>query len=361
MGSTTAEALFIAALCACASGKDAGVDITKPVTGAEASNAAKAYEKGLQEKKDQNPMEATRFFEYVRNNFPYSQYAALSQLAIADMAFERDEWSQAATQYQDFVKSHPSHPKADYAAFRVGQAYFNDRPSDLWLLPPSHEKDQGPLRQALEALNRFVNAYPKSDYLAKGRAMIADCRQLLAAHERYVGEFYWKRQQWRGAAGRFMTLADTYGDLQGGAVHGESLWRAAQAYRNAKDPGRERKALQRLVQEAPLNPHRKDAEALLEKLPADAPATSPEPNKPSPEANEAHPVTPTETPSARGERPQAEPGPGIPPGASDTPSPTAPPEGAKPARPTNQPAPNPAPPPDPQNAPPTPPLAPPGG
>jgi outer membrane protein assembly factor BamD len=323
--STTARALLLCALCACASGKDAGVDITKPVTGAEASNAAKAYEKGLEEKKNQNPLEATRYFEYVRNNFPYSQYAALSQLAIADMAYDRDDWSQAANQYQDFVKSHPSHPKADYAAFRVGLAYFNDRPSDLFLLPPSFEKDQGPLRQALEALNRFVNAYPKSEYMPKARAMIGDCRELLAAHERYVGEFYWKRGQWRGAAGRFMTLADTYGDLQGGALHGESLWRAAQAYRNAKDPGRERKTLLRLVQEAPQNPHRKEAEALLEKIPANAPFTSPLPQVSSP-------------------------------GASESPQPVAPPEGAKPSRPTDQPAPGPNP-----QTPPTPDLAPPGG
>src|SRR3984893_17095658 len=135
MRSTTGRALLLASLCACAGGKDAGVDITKPVTGAEASNAAKAYEKGLQEKKDQNPMQATRLFEYVRNNFPYSHDASLSPLEISDMAFERDDWPSAATQYQDFVKSHPSHPKADYAAFRVGLAYFNDRPSNIFLLP----------------------------------------------------------------------------------------------------------------------------------------------------------------------------------------------------------------------------------
>ena len=217
------------------------MDITKPVTGAEASNAAKAYEKGMQEKKDQNPMEATRFFEYVRNNFPYSQFAALAQLAVADIAFERDDWTQAANQYQEFVKGHPSHPKADYAAFRVGLAYFNDRPSAVFFLPPTHEKDLSPVRQALEALNRFVTGFPQSEYIPKARALIADSRELLAAHERYVAEFYWKREQWRGAAGRYMALADTFGDLHGGKVHGESLWRAAEAYGNAKDLGDQRK------------------------------------------------------------------------------------------------------------------------
>src|SRR5256885_2816626 len=265
MRPTICRALLLVALCACASGSS-GVDITKPVTGAEASNAAKAYEKGMQEKKDHNPLEATRYFEYVRNNFPYSQYAALAQLAIADMAFERDDWTTAATLYQDFVKSHPSHPKADYAAFRAGTAYFNDRPSEVFLLPPSHEKDQAPVRQALEALNRFVNSYPKSDFVPKARQMIHDCRELLAAHERYVAEFYWKREQWKGAAGRFMALADTYGDLSDGKVHGFSLWRAAMAYRNAKASADERRVLQRLVQEAPQDAHRAEAEALLRGL-----------------------------------------------------------------------------------------------
>jgi outer membrane protein assembly factor BamD len=283
MRSTTVRALLLAALCGCAGSKDA-VDITKPVTGAEASNAAKAYEKGMQEKKDQSPIEATRFFEYVRNNFPYSQYAALAQLAIADIAFERDDWAQAANQYQEFVKGHPSHPKADYAAFRVGLAYFSDRPSEFFLLPPSHEKDLGPVRQALEALNRFVTGFPKSEYIPKARALIADARELLAAHERYVAEFYWKREQWRGAAGRYMAIADSFGDLHGGKLHGESLWRAAVAYGNANDPGDQRKVLQRLVQEAPQDPRRAEAEAMLKKIPADAPVTSPTDPKAAPQA-----------------------------------------------------------------------------
>ena len=310
-GSALPFSLLLASLVACAGGKD-NIDITKPVTGAEASNAAKAYEKGMQEKKDQNPMEATRFFEYVRNNFPYSQYASLSQLAIADMAFERDDWTVAATQYQDFVKSHPSHPKADYAAYRVGLAYFNDKASDVFILPPSHEKDQAPVRQALEALNRFVTNYPKSEYVPKARAIISDCRELLARHEQYVADFYSKREQWRGAAGRYVVLADSYGDLRGGKMHGDSLWRAAQAYEKANARVDERRLLQRLIQEAPQDPHRSEAEARLRKLnteplptkegdvgaPPDAPTPTPEPGAPASRPNQpaADPSRPQPTP-----------------------------------------------------------------
>src|SRR5260221_6468210 len=120
--------LTAALLCSCASGS---ADVTKPVTGAAANDASKAYDKGMDEKKDKNYLEATRYFEVVRTNFPYSQFAALADLALADMNYERDDYAAAASAYQDFVKSHPSHAKADYAAFRVGLSYYEDKPSDL--------------------------------------------------------------------------------------------------------------------------------------------------------------------------------------------------------------------------------------
>ena len=354
----TTRILLLSLAAACASGKDA-IDITKPVTGAEASNAAIAYNKAMEEKKSQNFIEATRFFEWVRNNFPYSQYAALSELALADMSFERDDYGAAATAYQDFVKSHPSHPKADYAAFRVGLSYYLDKPSDWFLLPPSSEKDQTPIIRALDALNRFVLNYPKSDLVHKAKDMINECRERLAAHERYVAEFYWKREAWRGAAGRLLSLADTYGDLQDGKIRGDSLWRASVAYRNAKSPADERAVLQRLLQESPRDPHRREAEARLAQIPAPAPRPTPPQEPRHPEAQKPQPITPTETPSAPGERPQSTSGPGVPAGASESQRPIAPPEGAIPAGPTNQLPKPPAPPPNPSTQPPTPPLAPP--
>ena len=258
--------LVMATLLACAG---ASTDVTKPLNASAASDAAKAYDKGMLEKKEKNYLEATRYFEAVRNNFPYSQFAALADLAVDDMAFERDDFTAAATAYQDFVKSHPSHPKADYAAFRVGLANFEDKPSDWFLLPPSYEKDMGPVRQALDALQRFTLAYPKSEYVTRAKDLINECRERLAAHDRYVAGFYWKKGAWRGAAGRLLYLADTYGDLDDGKLRSDSLWRAAVAYQQANDTQAQRDVLQRLVQETPASdPHHQYAEAELKSLPA---------------------------------------------------------------------------------------------
>jgi outer membrane protein assembly factor BamD len=315
MSGSRKRALLCAGLlfAGCAGGKDS-IDITKPVTGAEATNAERAYKRGLNEKNDKNYIEATRYLEWVRSNFPYSQYSALAELALADMAFEREDFASAAAAYQDFVKSHPSHPRADYAAYRVGVAYFQDKPSDFWLLPPSIEKDQTPIRSALDALQRFAISYPKSEFVPKARDLINVCRERLAAHDRYVADFYWKREAWKGAAGRFLTLADTYGDLDGGRLRGEALWRAGEAYRNIGDKGSERKVLQRLVQEVPRDQHRTEAEARLRTLPEAVPAppaateakapspagpasTNPPPRSSLPEPQSSTPPRPSPTPT----------------------------------------------------------------
>lgn len=358
---TKLSALLLASTLAaagCSSG--GGADLTKPVTGAEASNAGKAYEAGMKERRLQNFVEATRYFEYVKNNFPYSQYAALSALALADMAFDHDAWDSAANAYADFVKGHPSHPQAGYAAYRVALAHYNDRPSDWFLLPPSYEKDQGPLRAALDAYNRFLANYPKSEFVPKAQIEETDCRERLVAHDRYVAGFYEKHNEWRGAAGRYLAIADSFGDLHEGHLRADALWSAAEDYRKANDPAAERAILVRFVQDAPSDPRRPQAETKIAAIPADvvSPPLQPRPlpgQKPlKPIAQKPAPITPAETPNAPTERPASAPPPGEPPGQALQPG--APETSPKPAQPTTQPQ---KPPEQPVSQPPTPPLAPP--
>jgi outer membrane protein assembly factor BamD len=358
---TRLSALLLASLLgvACSSGS---ADLTKPVTGAEASNAGKAYEAGMKDRKLQNFVEATRYFEYVKNNFPYSQYAALSSLALADMSFDHDDWNQAAAAYSDFVKGHPSHPQAGYAAYRVALAHYNDRPSDWFLLPPSYEKDQGPLRAALDAYNRFLATYPKSEFVPKAQIEENDCRERLVAHDRYVAGFYEKRSEWRGAAGRYLAIADSFGDLHEGHLRADALWAAAEDYRKANDPATQRAILVRFVQDAPSDPRRPQAETKIAAIPADvvSPPIQPLPLpgqktfKPIAPKTATAPITPAETPNVPTERPASAPPPGEPPGQALQPG--APETSPKPAQPTNQPE---KPPEQPVSQPPTPPLAPP--
>jgi outer membrane protein assembly factor BamD len=293
-------AAALAALCGCWAATSAdSVDITKPVVGEAATNAEKAYRRGEAERKSSNYLEATKYYEWVKNNFPYSQYSALSELALADMAFDRDDFDTSAKAYEEFVKSHPSHPMADFASYRVGLSRYNDKASDNFILPPSYEREQAPVRNALDAFNRFLAAYPTSKYAPEARSRIIDCRARLARHERFVAEFYWKRGAWQGSAGRFMALGQTYGDLDDGKLRGEAFWRAGEAFRKAGDPINERVALQRLLAQAPQGPYRAEAERRLKEIPAVPPAAlGVEPKTATPPTGAPAPAPPKEGPAA---------------------------------------------------------------
>jgi outer membrane protein assembly factor BamD len=276
------------------------IDVTKPVTGEAATNAEKAYKRGEEERKSSNWIEATKLFEYVKNNFPYSQYSPLSELALADMAFDRDENETAAKAYEEFVKNHPSHPKADYASYRSGLARYNDKASDSWILPPSWEREQAPVKNALDGFNRFLLSYPTSKLVPDARAKIEDCRRRLAAHERYVATFYAKKDAWKGSAQRWMIIAQTYGDLEGGKLRGEAYWMAGDAYRRANDLVDEQLALNRLILQSPGDEHRQAAEQRLADIAQrqappgavgiDPTKVSPPPSAPTPQPKESAPA-----------------------------------------------------------------------
>ena len=140
------------AMTGCATSDEAGKAVTYSLT------AKQNYEKGLDELKDENYSEAQKYFQFVRSKFPFSKYAALAELAIADTNFAKASYTEAIDAYKQFIRLHPTHEKTvdGYAAFKIGECYFKDMPDDIWLLPPSYEKDQSAVSDALREIDDFV-------------------------------------------------------------------------------------------------------------------------------------------------------------------------------------------------------------
>ncbi len=154
--------------------------------------------------------EAARYFEHVRNKYPYLESAREAELKLADCDFYRDQWASARDRYKNFERLHPTHPQVDYAAYRAAETHYKDIPSDFFLLPPSAEKDQLEVRSALAALNEFKRLYPKSSHVKEADEIVADVKRRLAAHEIYVAEFYARREKWNAVIGRYNTVNKHY-------------------------------------------------------------------------------------------------------------------------------------------------------
>ena len=88
--------------------------------------------------------EAVETFQSIIDNYPYSEYAILAELAIADSYFEEEKYEEALSYYRDFADLHPQNEKVPYAIYRSALCHARRVESPI--------RDQTATRQALDFL-----------------------------------------------------------------------------------------------------------------------------------------------------------------------------------------------------------------
>jgi outer membrane protein assembly factor BamD len=184
---------------------------TGPRTYSESAQAL--YEQALAELASDDFEQAILLFEQVRSRYPYSSYAALAELGVADTQFKRGRYLEAIDIYQAFLRFHPAHPRLDYASFRIGESHAKTIPSSFFLFPPPSERDQTAVRATRGALQDFLHRYPESAYVPRAQELLQEVLAVLARHEWAAARFYAKRGRWRGAALRYQALLNDYPGL----------------------------------------------------------------------------------------------------------------------------------------------------
>jgi outer membrane protein assembly factor BamD len=258
---TTAIALALALLAGASS---AGCSVASSGGGSVSyrETARSNYDKGLAELKDENYPEAIKYLSYVKSKFPFSRYATLAELRIADAHFAQDKFLEAIDAYKLFMKFHPTHPEVTngYVAYRIGEGFVQQIPSDWFLVPPSHEKDQGATRDALRELQGFLRLYPQSKYLDKVRALYRSCLRKLADHELYVARFYLENDKPRATILRLETLLSRYPDA---GVDPEVMLLLGQTYLKLEQRQKARETFANLIRKYPTDAYSAKAKLYL--------------------------------------------------------------------------------------------------
>lgn len=165
-------------------------------------SAERQYQEAMDEFDDEDCATADKLFQDVRKKFPFSRFAVLAEIRLADCEFIEGNHSEAAVSYQQFYKAHPTHEEAHYAAFRRGMCYLELIPGDYIITPPPHERDQAATRDARAAFTYFLNTYPRSPLRERAEEHLSEVVDALVRHEMYVAEFYLSRDDRRAAAVR---------------------------------------------------------------------------------------------------------------------------------------------------------------
>ncbi len=223
--------VFLVVLIGCATG---GPEPSpEPGTTMYHEASKEAYESALSAFERRDYSIAIERFERVRNRYPQSPHAVLAELRVADALFAQDRFLEAADAYRTFVSLRPAHPEADFAAFREGLSLMRQAPSDLWIMPPAHEKDLTNVRKVTTVLRRFLEDYPESEYSTEAQELLEQALGRLASHELYVADFYRKRGQWQAVVFRLETVLGTYSGL---GFDAEAKVGLAEAYLSLDEP-----------------------------------------------------------------------------------------------------------------------------
>ncbi|MCE9572050.1 MAG: outer membrane protein assembly factor BamD [Deltaproteobacteria bacterium] len=232
-------------------------------------SAQKNYDKGVEQLAASHWTTAAKYFSFIKSRFPYSKFAVLAELRLADAEMGAEEYLEAIDSYKLFAKFHPTHEQvADgYVSYRIGLAYFKQLPGDFWLLPPSFEKDQSPVEDAGEEMRRFVQKFPDSPYRKQADKILSEVGKRLAAHEWYVARYYWTRGKPMGTVLRLRRLLERFGGV---GYDEEALWLLGRAYAKVQMPDRAREAWGQLVEKFPESSRAGDARTEIARLPAAA-------------------------------------------------------------------------------------------
>lgn len=251
-----------------------------------ADTAKQNFDSGEAAMNDGRWAEAVKFFEHTKNKYPYSKFAVLAELRIADAHFAREKWIESADAYRIFVRFHPRHEKVPYATFRVALAYSKEIDQDVWFFPTAIEKDQSAARDAIRAFDEFIARFPDNENVAEAKKLRIEARARLADTDLYTAGFYVDREKWQGAMWRYQRVANDFSDTPKAPY---ALLRAARiADEKLNDATTAQKLYEQLLREHPTSPEAADARtALAGKTPAPAPtppAATPPATTPTPAA-----------------------------------------------------------------------------
>jgi outer membrane protein assembly factor BamD len=225
--------------------------------------AKQNYDRGLTELKDENHLEAIKYFTFVKTRFPFSKYAPLAELRIADAQLSRGRHIEAIDAYRQFIRFHPTHDMVGngYASFKICDAYYRQIPDEWFLSPPAFEKDQTASREALRECEEFVQKHPKSQYVKEARQARQECLRRVIDAEMYVARFYLGRNKPKAAALRLRYVLENY---TGTSNEPDVLLLLGQTYLEMEQIDKAREAFQRLEASHPGDFNARRAKLYLE-------------------------------------------------------------------------------------------------
>ncbi|MEM7217903.1 MAG: outer membrane protein assembly factor BamD [Pseudomonadota bacterium] len=170
------------------------------------------YQNAQRSLRTSNYNAAIAHLEQLEARFPFGRYAEQAQLELIYaryMSFELDS-SQAAA--RRFIRLHPQHENVDYAYYMNGLAAQRRNAGVLDRLRTTDysRRDVSGMREAFSVFSDMLKRFPNSEYAPDTRQRMIFLRDVLAASEVNIADYYMQRKAYVAASNRARYVIENY-------------------------------------------------------------------------------------------------------------------------------------------------------
>lgn len=180
---------------------DPDIDITK--LGLATDPPEQLYNQGLANMKAGNVAEASRKFDSIDRQNPFTEWGRKALVMSTFSKYRLAQYDEAVATGNRYLKQYPSSADSAYVQYLVGLSY-SKQIADV-------TQDQKAARNTLDAMQKVIDNYPKSEYVEDAQAKMRFARDQLAGKEMQVGRYYLERKEYLAAIQRFRNVVENYG------------------------------------------------------------------------------------------------------------------------------------------------------
>jgi outer membrane protein assembly factor BamD len=173
-------------------------------------SAGQLVEEGAYAYEDKKYKKSLKAYTQLKEWYPFSKWAILAELRIADCNFHLEQYDEALDAYKEFEELHPKNDAISRIIYRQGLCWYNQ--------VDTIDRDNRPAAKAIIEFIRLKERFPNSKYVPKVNKMIVECTDNLAGHELYVAEYYYKSRKYKAALNRYKYLVENFPTSEYAAV-----------------------------------------------------------------------------------------------------------------------------------------------
>jgi outer membrane protein assembly factor BamD len=159
------------------------------------------FERGTENLNKKRWLVAREYFRQLIDSYPQSEYRAHAKLGLGDTYLgERSSESfvLAINEYREFLNFYPTHPRAQYAQFKLAMSHFYQMRAPM--------RDQTETRDAIRELQAYVTRFPNGELIGEARARLREAKDRLDDWDYGVAIHYFRIKWYPGAVGRLLPL-----------------------------------------------------------------------------------------------------------------------------------------------------------